>query len=128
MLEVVAAYIRTNGKVLLCQRGPQKSRALQWEFPGGKVEPGETKPEALIRECMEELSVTLEVGAELADVRFDYPDVSIHLTLLDAVIRDGTPQKTEHADLRWVSPAAFERFALCPADRALVRCLHKAEA
>ena len=77
---------------------------------------------------MEELSVTLEVGAELADVRFDYPDVSIHLTLLDAVIRDGTPQKTEHADLRWVSPAAFERFALCPADRALVRFLRKAEA
>ena len=125
MLEVVAAYIRKDGQVLLCQRGPQKSRALQWEFPGGKVEPGETKAEALIRECTEELAVTPEVGAELADVRFDYPDVSIHLTLLEAVIREGSPRKSEHADLRWVSPAAFERFDLCPADRALIRRIRK---
>ena len=120
MIDVVAAYIRKNGTVLICQRGTQKARPLKWEFPGGKVEAGETKAEALTRECQEELRIELAIGQELADVIYDYPDITVHLTLLDATIQNGFPIKTEHNDLQWVSPEQFEQYDFCPADQKMI--------
>ena len=85
MLEVGAAMIQDGEKFLACQRPAHKTRALQWEFVGGKVEAGETGAQALIRECMEELGVTLCVGDSLMDVIHEYADLTVHLTLYSAV-------------------------------------------
>ena len=118
--EVVAALIREADRFLICQRPADKARALQWEFVGGKVEPGETREQALIRECREELGVTLSVGEAFMEVTHDYPDITIHMTVFHAVIARGTPQKMEHTDLPWVRPAATADFDFCPADRGIV--------
>ena len=104
MIEVVAALIRNNGKFMICQRPENKSRALLWEFPGGKVEAGETKEVALARECREELDIELSVGAVFAESTFVYPDISVHLTLLEAKIIRGEPKLLEHKDVRWITP------------------------
>lgn len=118
--EVVAALIREADRFLICQRPADKARALQWEFVGGKVEPGETREQALIRECREELGVTLSVGEAFMEVTHDYPDITIHMTVFHAVIARGTPQKLEHNDLRWVRPDETADFDFCPADRGIV--------
>ncbi|MBO5111343.1 MAG: (deoxy)nucleoside triphosphate pyrophosphohydrolase, partial [Clostridia bacterium] len=98
MTEVVAALIWRDGKFLICQRPAHKARGLLWEFVGGKVEPGETKEEALIRECREELAVNLSVEGVCMDVLHEYPDLTVHLTLFDATISDGEPVMLEHND------------------------------
>ena len=119
MLEVVAAYIRKGEEILLCQRAENKKRALGWEFPGGKVEAGETKQAALRRECREELAIDIRVGDEIADVTYSYPDITIHLTLLEASIQSGEPSALEHKTLQWVLPGQIGGYELCPADRLL---------
>ena len=98
--EVVAALIWDNDKFMICQRPAHKSRGLLWEFVGGKVEPGETKEQALIRECREELAITLDVGNAFMDVVHEYPDLTVHLTLFHAKIQEGIPQKLEHIEMR----------------------------
>ena len=100
MTEVVAALIWQENKFMICQRPPHKARGLLWEFVGGKVEPGETKEQALIRECQEELAVTLSVGNVFMDVVHEYPDITVHLTLFNAKIAEGLPQKLEHNDIK----------------------------
>lgn len=120
MIEVVAALIWDKDKFLICQRPAHKARALLWEFVGGKVEPGEYKEQALIRECREELAVTLSVGDVFMDVVHTYPDITIHLTLFNAVIAEGTPQKLEHNDIRWISPAEIPQYDFCPADTEIL--------
>ena len=117
MLEVVAALIRKRDQVLICQRPPQKARAGCWEFPGGKVEAGETLGEALTRECREELAVTLAVGKVVADTVYAYPDLTIHLSLLEARVEAGTLTPLEHSDIRFVRPEAFPEYTFCPADQ-----------
>lgn len=89
MTQVVAALIERDGKLLVCRRPPDKARGLLWEFAGGKVEAGETKEEALRRECREELGCELAVGSVYAVIRHDYPDLSIELTLFRAPRRSG---------------------------------------
>ena len=116
MVEVVAALIWDGEKFMICQRPENKARGLLWEFVGGKVEPGESKEEALIRECREELGVTLSVGDVFTDVTHTYPDITVHLTLLNAVISGGTPQKLEHNDIRWITRAEIPDYDFCPAD------------
>ena len=108
MTEVVAALIWEGEKFMICQRPAHKARGLLWEFVGGKVEPGETKEQALIRECREELAVTLSVGDVFMDVVHEYPDITVHLSLFNATIADGVPQKLEHTDIRY-APATAER-------------------
>ena len=93
MTEVVAALIWDEDKFMICQRPAHKARGLLWEFVGGKVEPGETKEQALIRECQEELAVTLDVDEVFMDVIHEYPDLTVHLTLFHSTIQEGTPQK-----------------------------------
>ena len=114
--EVVAALIWDGDKFMICQRPAHKARGLLWEFVGGKVEPGETKQAALIRECHEELDVTIEVGEVFMDVLHDYPDLLVHLTLFNASIAEGEPKLLEHNDLRWITPAEIPQFEFCPAD------------
>ena len=104
MVEVVAALICKNNKFMICQRPAHKARGLLWEFVGGKVEQGETKEQALIRECKEELDVILSVGDVFMDVIHEYPDLTVHLTLFNATIADGEPQKLEHNDIKWITP------------------------
>lgn len=121
MIEVVAALIWDKGKFMICQRPAHKARALLWEFVGGKVEPGESKERALIRECKEELAVTLSVGDVFADVVHEYPDVTVCLTLFNASIAEGTPQKLEHNDIRWITPAEIPNYNFCPADEEILK-------
>ena len=121
MVEVVAALIWDKEKFMICQRPADKSRALLWEFVGGKVEPGETKEQALIRECQEELAITLSVGEVFMDVIHEYPDITVHLTLLNATIAEGVPQKLEHNDIRWITPKEIPNYEFCPADEEILR-------
>ena len=121
MVEVVAALIWNKGKFMICQRPAHKTRGLLWEFVGGKVEPGETKTEALIRECREELAVTLSVGDVFMDVLHEYPDLTVHLTLFHATIAEGIPQKLEHNDIRWITPAEIPNYEFCPADEEILK-------
>ncbi len=118
--EVVAALIWDNDKFMICQRPAHKARGLLWEFVGGKVEAGETKKDALIRECREELAVTLCVGDVFMDVVHEYPDLTVHLTLFNAVIAEGTPQKLEHNDIKWIVPSEIPNFDFCPADEVIL--------
>lgn len=121
MTQVVAALIRQGGKFMIFQRPETKTRAFQWEFVGGKVEPGETLEEALIRECREEIGVTVSVGDVFAEVDYEYPDITIHLTLFNAEIADGFPQKLEHNDIRCITPDEISQYEFCPADDEILK-------
>ena len=121
MTEVVAALIWKNNKFMICQRPAHKARGLLWEFVGGKVELGETNEQALIRECREELAVTLSVGDVFMDVVHKYPDLTVHLTLFNATIAEGEPQKLEHNDIRWITPIEIPNYEFCPADVEILK-------
>ena len=125
MIEVVAALIGQDGKLLICRRPRNKARALLWEFAGGKVEAGETGQAALIRECREELGITLDVGEIYTQTTHTYPDITIHLTLFRARIAEGAPQALEHEELRWVLPQELPAFDFCPADHEIIARLVK---
>lgn len=116
MVEVVAALIARGGRFLICQRPENKARGLLWEFVGGKVEPGETREQALVRECREELDVSLAVGEKFFEVTHAYPDLTVHLTLFCASLRAGEPKALEHNALRWILPSQIDRYPFCPAD------------
>ena len=120
MLDVVAALIWNEDKFLICQRPATKARALMWEFVGGKVEKGETKEEALIRECQEELGITLNVGDIFMEVIHEYPDITIRLTLFNATIAAGIPQMLEHNDIKWITPSEIPNYQFCPADEEIL--------
>ena len=120
MTEVVAALIWKGDKFTICQRSAHKERGLLWEFVGGKVETGETKEQALIRECKEELNVLLSVGDVFIDVIHEYHDVTVHLTLFNATIAEGEPQKLEHNDIRWITPREIPNYDFCPADEEIL--------
>ena len=116
MRDVVAALVWDGDRFMICQRPAHKARGLLWEFVGGKVEPGETKEEALIRECHEELDVTVEVGSVFMEVIHEYPDIKIKLTLFSAKIAEGEPKMLEHNDIRWITTDEIPQYAFCPAD------------
>lgn len=116
MTEVVAALIWNENKFMICQRPAHKARGLLWEFVGGKVESGETKEQALIRECREELGITVAVGGIFMDVIHEYPDLTVHLTLFHATVANGEPKKLEHNDIKWITPGEIPNYNFCPAD------------
>ena len=126
MTEVVAALIWDEKRFLACRRPVHKARGLLWEFVGGKVEPGETKEQALIRECQEELAVTVAVQDVFMEVDHVYPDLTVHLTLFNASIAEGIPQKIEHNDLRWITVEEIDQYEFCPADEEILRRLKEA--
>ena len=121
--EVVAALIWRNDRFLACQRPARKTRGLLWEFVGGKVEPGESGEEALIRECMEELAVKVEVKDVFMEVTHQYPDLKVHLTLYNTSIAEGKPQKLEHNDIRWLRVDEIDNYQFCPADEVILERL-----
>ena len=120
MTEVVAALIWKGEKFMICQRPAHKARGLLWEFVGGKVEKGETKEQALIRECREELAVTVAPRDIFMDVVHEYPDLTVHLTLFNASIAEGEPQKLEHNDIQWITVGEIDHYAFCPADETIL--------
>ena len=121
--EVVAALIWDGDRFLACQRPVHKARGLLWEFVGGKVEPGETKEAALIRECREELDVTLSVGDIFMEVDHVYPDLTVHLTLFNARIAEGEIRLLEHNDAKWITVDESDDFDFCPADEEILERL-----
>lgn len=121
MVEVVAALIWDNDKFLICRRPKNKARALLWEFVGGKVEFGETKKQALIRECKEELDITISVEDIFMDVVHEYPDITVHLTLFNSTILEGIPKKLEHDDIKWITASEIDNYDFCPADIEILK-------
>ena len=122
---VVAALIWDNDRFLICQRPLNKTRALQWEFVGGKTEEGETKQQALIRECKEELDITVSINDVFMEVDHDYPDISIHLTLFNCEIADGEIKMLEHNDIKWITPEEIPLYEFCPADKDILEKIIK---
>ena len=123
MVDVVAALIWDGYKFLACQRPANKARGLLWEFVGGKVEAGESKESALIRECREELDVIVNVGDVFMELVHDYPDITVRLTLFNATIVDGTPKMIKHNDIRWITVDQIDDLAFCPADESILEAL-----
>ena len=121
MTDVVAALIWEKNRFLICQRPAHKARGLLWEFVGGKTEPGETMEEALIRECREELDITVSVGDIFTQVIHEYPDIHIRLTLFHCTIAEGTPKLLEHQDMKWLLPAEINGYEFCPADQDILQ-------
>ena len=121
MTDVVAALIWNDGRFLACQRPAHKARGLLWEFVGGKVEPGETKEEALIRECREELDITVSPGDVFMEVIHAYPDLTVRLTIFHATIAEGVPKALEHNEIRWITTQEIDDLAFCPADEEILR-------
>ena len=119
MLEVVAGLIKQGKRFLICRRPAHKSRPLQWEFPGGKIEAGETGRQALIREIREELAAEISVEKAVMDVVHTYPDLTVHLTLYAARAKS-EPQPLEHDEIRWITPDEIPNYDFCPADRAFL--------
>ncbi|MGN1442257.1 MAG: GNAT family N-acetyltransferase [Acutalibacteraceae bacterium] len=120
MTQVVAALIWNKNRFMICQRPKHKTRGLLWEFVGGKVEEGESKQQALVRECIEELDITVTVGDPFIEVIHEYPDMTVDLTLFHCEIAEGKPKMLEHNDIRWITPDEIDGFAFCPADREIL--------
>ena len=125
MTEVVAALIWEGDTFMICQRPAHKARGLLWEFAGGTVEPGETKEQALVRECREELAVTLQVGEVFMELTHQYPDLTVRLTLFCASIQEGTPKMLEHNDIRWITVGEIDQYPFCPADKEILEKLKR---
>lgn len=125
MVEVVAALIWNENRFMICKRPAHKARGLLWEFVGGKVEAGETKEQALIRECREELDIVLSVGDVFTDVIHEYPDIKVHLTLFNAVIKERLPVLLEHSDMKWITASEIPDYEFCPADEEILKKIEK---
>jgi 8-oxo-dGTP diphosphatase len=115
-IDVVGAVIVDNGLVLSAQRGPRGALAGLWEFPGGKVEPGEAAPDALAREIAEELGCVVEVGDKVMTTSHAYEFGVVTLTTFWCRLVEGTPDLTEHADIRWLAPTDLDSVTWAPAD------------
>ena len=125
MTEVVAALIWQGERFMICQRPAHKARGMMWEFVGGKVEPGESKEQALVRECREELAVEVAVGDIFLEVTHTYPDITVHLTLFHASIVQGGAQKLEHNDIRYITADEIPQYEFCPADEVILQKLRQ---
>lgn len=119
-VRVAAAIIRRDGRILICQRPENKARGGLWEFPGGKLEYGETAEDALVRECREELGVDVKPKSLFLESFYDYPDISVRLSFLNSSLQDGEPRLLEHAAIKWVRPEELSEYDFCPADSGIV--------
>jgi 8-oxo-dGTP diphosphatase len=123
---VVAALITRNSKLLVCQRKRNDTHPLQWEFPGGKVEPGESLAEALTRELREELGVSATIGAEVHRTRHRYRELPDDLLLIffRATIEDSALlQNLQFEKYEWADPSLLQNYDFLPADKDLVESL-----
>lgn len=119
-LLVSAAVLRRAGCIMIAQRRPTDHYAGLWEFPGGKVEPGETPGQALQRELREECDVEIAVGGLVAEVVHEHPGGAIRLLAFDCRVESGEPRPVLCAALRWVTPGELRSFPMSPADRIVV--------
>ncbi|WEV41697.1 (deoxy)nucleoside triphosphate pyrophosphohydrolase [Bifidobacterium sp. ESL0682] len=122
-VQVVGAAIRKDNTILCAQRGPSKSLAGYWEFPGGKIERGETPEQALQREIKEELLCDIEVGPKICSTQQDYDFGTIELTTFLCSLASGEPALTEHTQLRWIPVNQLSTLDWAPADRKTVENL-----
>ena len=120
MTEVVAAFITRGGMFLICKRPESKARGGLWEFVGGKVEPGETEEQALVRECGEELGIGVTVGEKLLSVVHEYPDITVKVTFFRCSMT-GAPCLFEHTAAEWITPDEIDGYEFCPADADFLR-------
>ena len=120
IVRVVAALIFKGDRFFICQRPPQKKRGLLWEFPGGKIEQGETPEQALIRECKEELAVTVKPGKLYASIIHEYPDITVELSLYETVL-EGEVTLLEHVDARYIPLSEIDKYEFCPADYPILQ-------
>ena len=118
---VVAALVWDGDKFMICQRPAHKARGLLWEFVGGKVEKGESKADALVRECKEELDIIVEPRDIYMELIHEYPDITVRLTLYNAVIKEGVPKLLEHNDIKWITASEIGQYDFCPADEEILR-------
>ena len=128
MTNVVASIIKNGeGKILITQRNLKKSQGGLWEFPGGKIEKGETREEAIIREIKEELTIEINVESYLGEKVFEYPEKSINLIALNCRVKSGNIYLTEHEEARWVEKEELNSFEFAPADIFIVKKLQGIE-
>ncbi len=125
MTEVTAALIRRGDRFFIAQRPAHKARALLWEFVGGKLEKGESREAALLRECREELGISVCVGDVFCEVTHEYPDITVHLTLYNAALDGEEPKRLEHHAFAWITPEEIDRYAFCPADQEILEKIKK---
>lgn len=125
MVQVAAALIRKGNTFLICQRPKSKARGLLWEFVGGKLEKGETKEQALVRECKEELDVKVRVNDVFLSLVHEYPDITIELTVFNAEIESGEIKLLEHNDAKWIRSDEIGDFDFCPADKEILEKIKK---
>ena len=122
-VEVVAAIVWRDGKILITRRLDHAHLAGLWEFPGGKVEAGESLEGALLREIREELGVEIATGPEVFTIEHDYPTKSVRLHFFNCTVIRGEPQPLDVSDLRWIRPAQLGEFEFPPADAELIKRL-----
>ena len=116
MIKVVAAIIEKDGKILFCKRGAGGNCAGLWEFPGGKIEKGETPFEAIIREIKEELSADIEPTEIFCEYPFSYPEKEIYFYFIKAKLVSEEIDPTFHSEIKWLSPSESGELEFCPAD------------
>lgn len=122
-IRVVCGIIEQDGLILATQRSNKMSLPLKWEFPGGKLEPGETLQECLLRELQEELGITVRVGQGLAPVDHDYPDFSVTLYPFCCDQPSGQPVLHEHLSSCWLPPARLHELDWAEADQPIIAAL-----
>ena len=123
MLEVVAAVIRSDQKVLIARRASEKSMGGKWEFPGGKVEPGESHQTALRREIKEEFGIEIDVGDLISSQPHIYPEFAINLTAFWATASTAIESSTDHDLIEWVAPSDLCTYDLAEADRPVIAAM-----
>ena len=124
MINVVAAVIQNEeGKILIAQRNLKKSQGGLWEFPGGKIEPNETKEEAIIREIKEEMDIDIETKKFIDQKIFNYPDKDINLITIECKQIKGDIKLNEHEDFKWVNKNELKNFNFAPADKFIINTI-----
>lgn len=124
MIHVSAAIIKNEtGEILICQRGKGGICEYLWEFPGGKLEPGETSEECLIRECREELGIEIKIQELFAQTTHAYPEITIAFSFFLAKLMKGEPRAEVHESIQWVLPEELELHEFCPADIVIIEKL-----
>lgn len=127
MTQVAAAVLRKDGKIFICQRGAGGSCAFLWEFPGGKLEQGETLEECAVRECKEELNIDISVKGLFDETTYQYPDRKIVIAFFEADVTGGELKRNVHRDMRWVLPSELKNYEFCPADAEIIKKLSGAD-